>query len=76
MFYSELKCKEVINVRNCKRLGRVVDFEFDDCNGGVCTITVSEGGRWLSFWKEECEYQIPWKCIRQIGPDIILVDIV
>ena len=29
MLFSELKSKEVINIKDCKRLGKVADFEFD-----------------------------------------------
>lgn len=30
MLFSELKCKDVINVRDCKKLGHVCDLEFDE----------------------------------------------
>ena len=30
MLYSDFKCKMVINLRNCKQLGRVSDLEFDE----------------------------------------------
>ena len=33
MLFSELKCKDVINVRDCKKLGHVCDLEFDECSG-------------------------------------------
>ena len=29
MLYSELKNKDVINVKDCRKLGRVCDLEFD-----------------------------------------------
>ena len=62
MLFSELKCKDVINVRDCKKLGHVCDLEFDECSGCICKIMVPN-------------IVIPYKDIRQIGPDIILVDI-
>ena len=36
MLFSELKCKDVINLRDCKKLGRVSDLEFDECSGKLC----------------------------------------
>ena len=42
MFFSELKCKDVINVRDCKKLGHVCDLEFDECSGCICKIMVPE----------------------------------
>ncbi len=75
MLYSDLKCKEVINVRDCRCLGRVMNLELDECSGCICKIIVSEGGRLFSLFKCDTEVVIPFKDIRQIGPDIILVDI-
>jgi len=75
MLYSELKCKEVINVRDCRKLGNVVDFEFDECSGCICKLIVPCGSRWRLFWGSDSEYVICYKDIKQIGPDIILVDV-
>ncbi len=75
MLFSELKCKEVINLKDCKRLGKVVDFEFDECNGCIHKLIIPAGNKWLNFMKCEQDIVICYKDIRQIGPDIILVDI-
>ena len=75
MLFSELKCKDVINIRDCKKLGRVCNLELDACNGCICKIMVPGGNKMLSFLNCEPEIEIPFKNIRQIGPDIILVDI-
>lgn len=75
MLYSELKCKDVINIKNCKKLGRVCDLELDPCSGCICKIMVPGGSRVLGFLNCEPNIVIPFKDIRQIGPDIILVDI-
>ncbi len=69
MLYSELKCKDVVNIKDCRKLGKVCDLEFDPCSGCICKIRV------LNFLNCEPEIVIPFKDIRQIGPDIILVDI-
>lgn len=74
MLFSELKCKDVINIRDCKKLGRVSDLEFDECSGCIRKIIIP-GGKMLSFLNCEPDIVIPYKDIRQIGPDIILVDL-
>ena len=38
MLFSELKCKDVINMRDCKKLGRISDLEFDQCSGQICKV--------------------------------------
>ncbi len=75
MLYSDFKYKEVINVRDCKRLGRISDFEFDECGGNICKLMVSEHCHLFNFFKVEPDRVILWKDICQVGPDIILVDI-
>ena len=66
MRICELKQKEVINICTCRTLGCPVDVEFN-CETGCITALVVPG--------PGSEYIIPWNCIRQIGDDIILVEI-
>lgn len=75
MLFSEFRCKDIINIRDCKKLGRVCDLEFDPCSGCICKIIVQRENRMLSFLRCEPDIVIAFKDIRQIGPDIILVDI-
>lgn len=75
MLFSELKRKEVINIRDCRSLGRVSDLEFDECSGCICKLIINNNCRWFSLFSSEKEFEICFKDIRQIGPDIILVDI-
>lgn len=75
MLFSELRCKDVINVKDCCKLGRVCDLEFDECNGCICKIIVPGGSRMLNFLRCEPDIEIPYKDICQIGPEVILVDI-
>lgn len=76
MLFSELRCKEVINVRNCKKLGKVQDIAFNPCNGCIEKIFIPAcGGKLGCFFPMEPDYVICFQEIKQIGPDIILVDV-
>lgn len=75
MLYSELKAKEVINVGNCRKLGHICDLELDECTGQIHKIIVPGKNKWLNIINCEGNISIPFKNIRQIGPDIILVDL-
>lgn len=75
MLYSEFKAKDVINIKDCRKLGRVCDLEFDPCSGCICKIMVPGGNKLFGFLNCEPNLSIPFKDIKQIGPDIILVDI-
>lgn len=75
MRLCELRQKEVINICTCASLGCVVDVEFDYQSGCITALIVPGCSRFSSFWGQNAEIVIPWKCIRQIGKDIILVDV-
>lgn len=75
MRFSELRQKEVINICTCKSLGCPDDLDIDLKNGEVCDIIVPGPGRVCSLFGRDSEFVIPWKCIKQIGEDIILVDV-
>lgn len=74
MNYSELRRKEVVNMRNCKKLGHVTDLDFDPCTGCICSIKVSHCFPFFPFFQLEEDLVIPFQKIRQIGPDIIIVE--
>ncbi len=71
----ELREKEVVNICDCKRIGFVADVEIDPKNGCVEAIIVPECSKLCGLFGKDNEYVIPWNCIRQIGPDIILVEV-
>lgn len=71
----DLKQKEVINVCDCKRLGCVSDVSIDECDGCIKALIVPGPPRLCGFLGRDIEYVIPWKCVKQIGDDIILVDV-
>ncbi len=75
MLFSDLRCKDVINIRDCKKLGKVCDLELDPCTGCICKIYVPGCSKWFGFWNCESNMAIAFQDIRQIGPDIVLVDI-
>ena len=58
MLFSELKCKEVINLRDCRKLGHVTDFEFDQCTGCICKLIVPGGAKWKSFFSCDTDHVI------------------
>ncbi len=75
MRFLELREKEVINCKNCKRLGFVADIEFNHCNGQIEAIIVPGPGKLFSCFGSCTEFCIKFCNIVRIGPDIILVDI-
>lgn len=75
MLFSELKSKDVINMRDCRKLGRICDLEFDQCSGQICKVFVPGNNKFWNLLCSEPDICIPYRDIKQIGPDIIIVDI-
>lgn len=75
MLFSEFRCKEVLNIKDCRLLGKVSDLEFDEKTGCIHKIIVPRGNKWENFFKCQEDIVICFRDIKQIGPDIILVDI-
>ncbi len=75
MLFSELKDKEVVNIKDCRKLGHICDLEFDCQKGCILKVIIPGKGRFCNFFSPEPEQTICYCEIKQIGPDIILVDI-
>ena len=72
--FTELRCKEIINIRDGCRLGCVCDVEVELPEGRVCAIWAPGPCRWLGFLGHEGYYRLPWPCVQQVGSDMILVN--
>lgn len=74
MTLSELRQKEVIDIRDGKRLGRVMDIEFCVVDSRVTALVVPADTSLLqSLRGEKCGLVIPWENIKRIGDDVVLV---
>lgn len=68
--FSELKEKEIINVYDGKKLGRIIDILFDNSSGVVRGVVVP--GEKKVFRKGE-DIFVPLEKLKKIGDDVILV---
>lgn len=75
MKVSELKQKEVINCRDGERLGYICDLEFDYHTSVITKIIVPGPCKIWGVFGRDHEYVIDYCCVKQIGADVILVDI-
>ena len=70
--FSELHSKEVVNLTDGKRLGRVCDVVFTFPEGRVQGIVVP-GGRGFRWGKQDV--YIDLKCVTKVGVDVVLVEL-
>lgn len=71
--YSSLKDKEVINIFDGKKLGRIIDLNLDEKGQILSFCLPKEKGFFKNITQEP--YIILWCKIIKIGLDTILVDL-
>ncbi|MEG1752035.1 MAG: YlmC/YmxH family sporulation protein [Clostridia bacterium] len=73
--FLELRCKEVINVVDGKRLGHIIDIVFDLATGKIIGLVVPGNKNFWGSFKSGNQLLIPYNQICKIGQDTILVEI-
>lgn len=76
MSLSELRTKDVVNTLDGRRLGKVMDIEFDARDGHVEALVVPGEFKVGNMIRgEKCGVVIPWQRICRIGEHVILVEL-
>jgi len=73
--YCELRDREVINMADGRKLGRIIDLALH-CSGRIIGIIVPGEKRFARFFSGADNIFIPWINIKRIGDDVILVELV
>ena len=71
----DFKHKEVININDGKRLGYVQDVTADFKTGTITNIIVPGNTKFFNIFSTGNDIIIPWKSIKTIGEDVILVEL-
>ena len=73
--FLELRCKEVVNVVDGRRLGHVTDVVFDLQTAKITGLVVPGNKSFWNVFKNGTELFIPFTQICKIGDDTILVEL-
>ena len=72
--FCELRQKEVINLDDGRRLGRIVDIVFELPSGKILGFTLPGVKKFFSF-KPVSDIFVPYDNILKIGEDVILIEL-
>ena len=72
---SDIMEKEIINVKNGKRMGFITDIDMDINEGKVISFSISGDSGRCFFSRGHEEESISWNDILKIGCDTIIVNI-
>lgn len=73
--YCELRDREVVNIADGRKLGRIIDIALH-CSGRIIGIIVPGERRFFRVFSGVDNIFIPWTHIKRIGDDVILVELV
>jgi YlmC/YmxH family sporulation protein len=73
---SELSGKEIVDVKKAERLGVLgqTDLEIDENSGQIRALLIPSL-KWFGFKRQGGEVRVPWRHIKKIGNDMIIIDI-
>lgn len=76
MRLSELSGKEIVDVKKAERLGVLgqTDLEIDENSGQIKALLIPSL-KWFGFKRQGGEVRVPWRHIKKIGNDMIIIDI-
>lgn len=70
----DFRQKEVINIKDGKILGFVIDVDAELSQGAIKSIVVAQVGKVLKSLGGKNNITIPWSNVKLIGEDVILVE--
>ena len=73
MRISDLQNKDVINTKDGKRIGSIIDVSITD-DGRLLSFII-DNGKFFSRFTGNSEVEVSWSQIKKIGEDVILVSI-
>jgi YlmC/YmxH family sporulation protein len=73
---SELSGKEIVDVKKAERLGVLgqTDLEIDENSGQIRALLIPSL-KWFGFKRQGGEVRVPWRHIKKIGNDMIIIDV-
>ena len=75
MKLSELQKKDIISIKDGKKVGKIVDVEFDVNSGYMIRFVIERYHVIRSIFSSTEELTINFTQIKKLGEDVILIDI-
>jgi YlmC/YmxH family sporulation protein len=75
MKLSELQRKDIIDIKSGKKVGRIIDVEFDQSNGYMIKFIIERAHFVKNLFSQSEELSIKFTQIKKMGEDVVLIDI-
>ncbi len=74
MKLSDLQEKDIVNINDGRKIGRIVDANIDS-EGKILYLIIDERKNIRNFLSNNSDINISFNQIKKIGSDVILVDL-
>ena len=74
MKLSDLQEKDIVNINDGRKIGRIIDAEVD-MMGKINYLVVDDKKGFRTFFSSNSDINITFDKIKRIGTDVILVDL-
>ncbi len=71
MRLSELQAKDIVNITDGRKIGRIIDVTLAD--GKIYNLIIEPKRFFFNIFKRGEEVSIKWESIEKIGEDVILI---
>jgi len=71
MRLSELQSKDIVNIIDGRKIGKIIDVAVAD--GKIYNLIIEPKRFFLNIFKRSDEVSIKWDSIEKIGEDVILI---
>ena len=72
MRLSELQNKDIVNINNGSKIGKIIDILINE-NGNMNALIIQKT-KIINIFSNNGEIEIKWNQIKKIGDDVILVN--
>lgn len=73
MYLSELQNKDIVSIKDGKKIGNIVDININK-EGNISALIIGKNKISFNLFKNNSDEEIKWNQIKKIGEDVILVD--
>ena len=75
MKLSELQKKDIVNIKDGKKIGKIIDVYFDESSGYMIKFVIEKTHFLRNIFSNTDEIVIKFSQIKKMGEDVILIDI-
>ena len=73
MKLSELQKKDIVDIKTGRKIGKIVDIEFDTSSGYMIKFIIESNGILKNIFSSNEDIVIRFSQIKKLGEDVILI---